>query len=56
VPAGTFECSKVVMNLGPHIVVVWYEKAGAHRMIRYQAAGSGLTMELVGSGTLPVGL
>jgi hypothetical protein len=56
VPAGTFDCLKVVMNLGPHIVVVWYEKAGAHRMIRYQAAGSGLTMELVGSGTLPAGL
>jgi hypothetical protein len=46
VPAGTFDCYKLVLNLGPHIVAMCYEKAGSHRMIRYETAGGGLVMEL----------
>ena len=36
VPAGTFECSKVLLNLGQYIVVTWYEKTGARRLVRYE--------------------
>jgi len=47
VPAGAFNCSRVVMNIGPHVVQVWYEKTGARRMIRYEQPGTGIVMELV---------
>lgn len=47
VPAGTFDCNRVVMNIGPHVVQVWYEKTGARRMIRYEQPGTGITIELV---------
>ena len=47
VPAGTFDCNRVVMNIGPHVVQVWYEKAGARRMVRYEQPGTGMVMELL---------
>ncbi len=36
VPAGTFDCRKVLMNLGQFIIVTWYEKTGAQRLVRYE--------------------
>lgn len=36
VPAGTFDCRKVLLNLGQYIVVTWYEKSGAQRLVRYE--------------------
>jgi hypothetical protein len=47
VPAGTFDCYKLVVNLGPQQVNLWYEKAASRRMVRYEAPGSRLVMELL---------
>jgi hypothetical protein len=36
VPAGTFNCRKVVFDLGAYVIAVWYEKTGSQRLIRYE--------------------
>jgi hypothetical protein len=47
VPAGTFDCYKLILNVGPNVIVLWYEKAGSHRMVRYATSGGSMTMELL---------
>jgi hypothetical protein len=47
VPAGTFDCTRVLLNIGPHVVQVWYEKTGARRMVRYEQTGTGIELELL---------
>jgi hypothetical protein len=49
VPAGSFECYKLLFKLGQQSVAVWYEKADAHRMVKYVAAEAEQTMELTAS-------
>jgi len=47
VPAGTFDCYKLILNVGPNVMVMWYEKTGGHRMVRYATSGGSMTMELL---------
>jgi hypothetical protein len=47
VPAGVFDCYKMVYAVGQQIVTVWYEKAGARRMVKYDAGSGEQVMELV---------
>ncbi len=49
VPAGTFDCYKLTYTMGEQSVLIWYEKAGAHRMVRYRTADGELEMLLAGS-------
>jgi len=53
VPAGTFDCSRTVLNVGPHVIMLWYEKTGSRRLVRYEQMGSGMVMELVGTQVVP---
>lgn len=47
VPAGVFDCRKLVLRRPGGNVELWYETAPAKRLIRYRATGSGVTMELL---------
>lgn len=47
VPAGEFECNKYEMNLVNRTVELWYEKAGARRMIKYFDVASDMAMHLM---------
>jgi hypothetical protein len=53
VPAGTFDCDKLILNAGPHVIALWYEKTGSRRMIRYAAPGGSMIMELLPPGSIP---
>ena len=53
VPAGTFDCARVVLNVGPHVIMLWYEKTGSRRLVRYEQMGAGMVMELVGTQVVP---
>jgi hypothetical protein len=52
VPAGTFDCYKLILNMGQHVIGLWYEKTGSRRMVRYATPGGGLVMELLPPGSL----
>jgi hypothetical protein len=47
VPAGNFDCARLVLEFGSQKVTVWYEKTGAHRMVRYLTENGELEMQLV---------
>jgi hypothetical protein len=47
VPAGRFDCRKVLLKVGDSEVTLWYEKAGTGRLIRYQAPETGVVLELL---------
>ncbi|OYD16282.1 hypothetical protein CH330_03275 [candidate division WOR-3 bacterium JGI_Cruoil_03_51_56] len=47
VPAGSFDCRKLVLKTGVSEVEMWYEKSGTKRLIRYRAPSTGITMELL---------
>ncbi len=47
VPAGEFECNKLQMSLAGQTLNIWYETAGQKRMVKYEAAGAALMMELM---------
>jgi len=47
VPAGVFDCRKVIVKVEQSEVGLWYEKAGTGRLIKYSAAGTDLAMELL---------
>lgn len=49
VPAGTFDCYRLIYTVGQQSVAVWYEKAGAHRMVKYDAGNGERELELVSS-------
>ncbi len=49
VPAGKFNCVRLLFEFGPQKVTVWYEKTGAHRMVRYLTEDGELEMQLVAS-------
>ena len=49
VPAGNFDCVKLLIEIGPQKVTAWYEKTGVHRMVRYSTADGKLDMQLVAS-------
>lgn len=49
VPAGNFNCAKLLFEFGPQKVTVWYEKTGAHRMVRYLTRDGEIEMQLVAS-------
>ena len=53
VPAGTFDCARIVLNVGPHVIMLWYEKTGSRRLVRYEQMGAGMVMELVGTQVVP---
>ncbi|MBN2537862.1 hypothetical protein JXB37_06260, partial [candidate division WOR-3 bacterium] len=50
VPAGSFDCRKVVLLAGENEIFLWYEKAGTGRLVRYEAPDAGLAMELLPPG------
>lgn len=50
VPAGSFDCRKVVLLAGGNEILLWYEKAGTGRLVRYEAPDAGLAMELLPPG------
>jgi hypothetical protein len=54
VPAGTFECRKYEVAVAGMSLIVWYEKQGAHRMVRYEAPSAGMLMELLPETEIPV--
>jgi len=45
--AGTFDCYKLLVNFGVATANVWYEKAGAHRMVKYLTPDSALSIILL---------
>jgi len=49
VPAGNFNCTKLLLQFGSQKVTVWYEKTGAHRMVRYRTEDGELEMQLAAS-------
>ena len=49
VPAGKFDCVKLLFEIGPQKVTAWYEKTGVHRMVRYSTEDGQLDMQLVAS-------
>jgi len=49
VPAGSFDCRKIALSVGENQVELWYEKAPAQRLIRYNAPEAGMAFELVGA-------
>jgi hypothetical protein len=49
VPAGSFSCDKLLFEFGRQKISVWYEKTGAHRMVRYMVGNGGLDMQLLAS-------
>lgn len=49
VPAGTFNCYKITYTMSQSPINVWYEKDGAHRMIRYETGDGELAIELTAS-------
>ena len=49
VPAGSFGCYKLLFELGPQKVTVWYEKEGLHRMVRYLTGDGDIEMQLISS-------
>jgi hypothetical protein len=54
VPAGTFDCRKVLFRAGDSEIELWYEKFGTGRMVRYRARAAGMTIELLQSETASV--
>jgi hypothetical protein len=54
VPAGTFECRKYEVAVADMSLIIWYEKDGAHRMVRYEAPSAGMLMELLPETETPV--
>jgi len=46
VPAGVFETRRIQMGIAGQFVDLWYEQAGRRRLVRYEAPGSQLVMEL----------
>ncbi len=50
-PAGTFDCNRLVFNLGPRVIVMWVERSGARRLVRYASSVGGVVMELMPAGT-----
>lgn len=53
VPAGSFDCNRFALELEEDQVELWYEKAGACRMVRYQARATGVSIELMPSARIP---
>ncbi len=49
-PAGTFDCNRLIFNLGPRIIAMWIEKTGPRRMVRYASSAGGIVMELLPPG------
>jgi hypothetical protein len=49
VPAGSFDCRKITLSVGENQVELWYEKAPAQRLIRYNASEARMAFELVGA-------
>jgi hypothetical protein len=49
VPAGNFNCARLLFEIGPQKVTVWYEKTGVHRMVRYLTGDGEVEMQLVAS-------
>lgn len=43
VPAGTFDCRKVLFNIGPQPYLGWFEKAGPQRLVRYETPAGEVT-------------
>jgi hypothetical protein len=46
VPAGTFDCSQLLMVKGTDTIRLWYEKTGSHRLVR-SLGSDGQLVELV---------
>jgi hypothetical protein len=46
VPAGVLETRRIQMGIAGQFVDLWYEQAGRRRLVRYEAPGSELVMEL----------
>jgi hypothetical protein len=49
VPAGAFNCYKITYTINQSPTNIWYEKDGAHRMIKYETGDGELTIELTAS-------
>jgi hypothetical protein len=47
VPAGTFDCTRLIFNLGPRVIAIWVEKTGYRRMVRYVSSSGNVVMELL---------
>lgn len=47
VPAGEFDCNKYQMSLAGRTIVVWYEKGGRKRLVKYSDPQSNMKMELM---------
>lgn len=53
VPAGRFDCYSLVMELGSQRITFWYERAGSHRLVRYEAREADVVMELLARPAAP---
>jgi len=47
VPAGTFDCTKLNIEMAEAGAELWYEKTGTHRLVKYQTSDTVLSMELI---------
>jgi len=47
VPAGTFECYRYELEVDGSIIDLWYDRAGARKLVRYHSAEAGMSMELL---------
>lgn len=50
-PAGSFDCNRLIFNLGPRVLAMWVERAEARRLVRYASSVGGVVMELMPPGT-----
>lgn len=47
VPAGRFDCRKLGLTIGETEIELWYERAGANRLVRYNSVATGISLELL---------
>jgi len=47
VPAGTFDCTRLGLQMADTETELWYEKAGARRLVKSQTPDAALVMELL---------
>jgi len=54
VPAGSFDCRKLMLKAMDMEIELWYEKYGTGRLVKYRAEAAGLTIELLPTPPEPV--
>jgi hypothetical protein len=54
VPAGTYDCRRVMLKAMGAEIELCYEKYGTGRLVRYRAEGAGMTIELLPAPPEPV--